>query len=181
MTESIRNLLFKIFKKNSFPGKIIDKFITKEILRYLIFGVLTTLVNYIATILLSRFVFTSQESGQFTLCNALAWAVSVLFAFFTNKLFVFESKSFAPAVFAKEFISFTAARAVSGIIEIFMPEILMRAGLDRTLFGVRGMLAKLAVSIFVIIFNYVFSKLVSFRKKKNEDKSDDESNSGGAQ
>ena len=181
MTETLRNILFKVFKKESLPGRIIDKIVTREILMYLIFGVLTTLVNYTATILLSRYVFTSQQSGQFTLCNAVAWAVSVLFAFFTNKLFVFESKSFAPAVFAKEFISFVAARALSGIIEIFMPELLMKAGLDQTLFGVKGMPAKLAVSIFVIIFNYVFSKLVSFRKKKTAGKSEDENNTGGAQ
>lgn len=181
MTDALRNFLFRIFRKESLPGRIIDKIVTKEILRYLIFGVLTTLVNFTATILLRRFVFTSEQSGQFTLCNAVAWAVSVLFAFFTNKLFVFESKSFAPAVFAKEFISFTAARALSGIIEIFMPEILMKAGLNQTLFGVKGMPAKLAVSIFVIIFNYVFSKLVSFRKKKAAGKNEDEDNSGGAQ
>ncbi len=180
MTEAIRKFLFRIFKKESLPGRIIDRVVTKEIIMYLIFGVLTTAVNYAATILLRKFVFTSQESGQFTLCNAAAWAVSVIFAFFTNKLFVFESKSFAPAVFAKEFLTFVSARAVSGIIEIFMPELLMKAGLDQTLFGVKGMPAKLAVSIFVIIFNYVFSKLVSFRKKKKTD-DDGEDNSGGEQ
>ncbi len=101
MVNSIRKFLFRIFKKDSFPGRVIDKVFTREIIMYLIFGVLTTLVNYIATILLSRYVFTSGADGQFTLCNAVAWAVSVLFAFFTNKLFVFESKSLAPAVFAK--------------------------------------------------------------------------------
>ena len=166
MIEKIRNLLFRIFKKESFFGKIIDKVFTEEIILYIVFGALTTLVNFTATVLLKKFVFTSEQTGEFTLCNAIAWGISVVFAFFTNKLFVFKSKSFAPAVFAKEFISFVAARALTGVLEIVLPEALMKAGLDQTLFGVKGMVAKIAVSVFVIVLNYVFSKLVSFRKKK---------------
>ena len=166
MIEKIRNLLFRIFKKESFFGKIIDKVFTEEIILYIVYGALTTLVNFTATVLLKKFVFTSEQTGEFTLCNAIAWGISVVFAFFTNKLFVFKSKSFAPAVFAKEFISFVAARALTGVLEIVLPEALMKAGLDQTLFGVKGMVAKIAVSVFVIVLNYVFSKLVSFRKKK---------------
>ncbi|MBR5113147.1 MAG: GtrA family protein [Clostridia bacterium] len=166
MIEKIRNLLFRIFKKESFFGKIIDKVFTEEIILYIVFGALTTLVNFTATVLLKKFVFTSEQTGEFTLCNAIAWGISVVFAFFTNKLFVFKSRSFAPAVFAKEFISFVAARALTGVLEIVLPEALMKAGLDQTLFGVKGMVAKIAVSVFVIVLNYVFSKLVSFRKKE---------------
>ena len=166
MIEKIRNLLFRIFKKESFFGKIIDKVFTEEIILYIVFGALTTLVNFTATVLLRKFVFTTEQTGEFTLCNAIAWGISVIFAFFTNKLFVFKSKSFAPAVFTKEFISFVAARAFTGALEIILPEALMKAGLDQTLFGVKGMVAKIAVSVFIIVLNYVFSKLVSFRKKK---------------
>ncbi|MBR6360783.1 MAG: GtrA family protein, partial [Clostridia bacterium] len=155
MIEKLRNLLFRIFKKETFFGKIIDKVFTEEIILYIIFGALTTLVNFTATVLLKKFVFTAEQTGVFTLCNAIAWAVSVIFAFFTNKLFVFKSRSFAPAVFAKEFISFVAARILTGIMEIILPEALMKAGLDQTLFGVKGMVAKIAVSVFVIVLNYV--------------------------
>ena len=168
MIEKLRAALFRIFKKDSAAGKIIDRVVTEEIILYIIFGVLTTLVNYVTTIILKRFIFTEEKSGEFTLVNAIAWAVSVLFAFFTNKLFVFKSKSFKAKVFLREFLSFVAARALTGLMEIFLPELLMKAGLDGRLFGVKGMIAKLAVSVFVIIFNYVFSKLVSFGKKSGE-------------
>jgi putative flippase GtrA len=181
MIEELRNMLFKIFKKETFFGRIIDKVFTEEIFLYIVFGVLTTLVNFTATVLLKKFVFTAEQAGVFTLCNAIAWAVSVIFAFFTNKLFVFKSKSFAPAIFAKEFISFVAARILTGIMEIILPEALMKAGLDQTLFGVKGMVAKIAVSVFVIVLNYVFSKLVSFRKRKEippEETQSDENGEG---
>lgn len=161
MIEKIRTALFKVFKKDTFLGKLVDKVFTKEIIMYLVFGVATTLVNYITYTLLIKLV-----TENVTLCNAIAWGVSVLFAFFTNKLFVFESKSFAPLVFLKELISFILSRAVTGAMEIFLPDLLMKIGLDQKVFGVKGMAAKLVVSIVVVILNYVFGKLISFRKKK---------------
>ena len=85
-----------------------------------------------------------------------------------TQLHSLSSKSFKAKVFLREFLSFVAARALTGLMEIFLPELLMKAGLDGRLFGVKGMIAKLAVSVFVIIFNYVFSKLVSFGKKSGE-------------
>ena len=173
MIEKLRELLFKIFKKESFLGKIIDKLVTKEIVTYIIFGVLTTLVNFLTyTAVIKTFgdseviLFKIFGDSKVTLCNGIAWAVAVLFAFITNKLFVFESKSFAPAVFFNEFFAFFSTRIFTGLLEIFLPELLMKIGLDQKLFGVEGMLAKVVVAVIVVILNYVFSKLVAFRKKK---------------
>ena len=162
MVEKLREILFKIFKKESFLGKIIDKLVTKEIVTYLIFGVLTTAVNFLTYTAFIKF----YGESKVTLCNGIAWVVAVLFAFITNKLFVFESKSFVPLVLLREFTIFISARIFTGVLEIFFPELLMKIGLDQKLFGVEGMLAKVVVAVIVVILNYVFSKLVTFRKKK---------------
>lgn len=169
----LRGLLFKIFKPETALGKLIDKLVTKEIISYLFFGVMTTLVNFITYSLLVKFAFgNNPDSSQVTLSNGIAWCAAVIFAFFTNKLFVFESKSFAPLTFMKEFFSFVGARIVTGLMETFIPTLLINAGLDGTLFGVKGLIAKLVVAIAVIILNYVFSKLISFRKKAEASESE---------
>ena len=59
----------------------------KEVINYLIFGVLTTLVNFVVYILLARFIHVNE-----TISNAIAWIISVLFAYITNKIYVFNSK-----------------------------------------------------------------------------------------
>ncbi len=171
--ESLRSILFKIFKPETAPGKLIDKLVTKEIISYLFFGVMTTLVNFVTYSLLVKFVFDNNPGdSQVTLSNGIAWCTAVIFAFFTNKLFVFESKSFAPLTFMKELLSFVGARIVTGLMETFIPTLLINAGLDGTLFGVKGLIAKLVIAIAVIILNYVFSKLVSFRKKAEASESE---------
>lgn len=164
-----RKIFFKIFKPETALGKIIDKLVTKEVVSYLIFGVLTTVVNMVTYSVLTVAAFNNAPTdAQVTLSNGIAWCVAVIFAFFTNKLFVFESKSFRPSVFVKEFIAFVGSRIVTGLMETFFPTWLMKAGLDQTLFGVKGLLAKVVVAVVVIILNYIFSKLIAFRKKDNE-------------
>ena len=102
-----------------------------------------------------------------TVGNVIAWLGSVLFAFVTNKLFVFESKSLAPTVLLKEGSTFFASRLVSGVLDIGLFELLMWAGLNGTMFGSEGFFAKILVNVVVIIVNYVLSKLIVFRKKKD--------------
>lgn len=157
----------------------------KEIILYIIFGVLTTLVNwavYAATIPAFSAAFNG-EAVMFTafgaevtydafamlLANIIAWIAGVLFAFVTNKLFVFESKSWKPSVALKEFWLFVAARLITGVMEWFLPSVLFSIGLDQSILGIKGFAAKLVVSVIVIILNYVFSKLIIFRKKEKEE------------
>ena len=160
--EKLRGLLFRIFKKDSFIGKVVDKLVTKEIFSYVFFGVMTTVVNWAVYTALVRFA-----GLGITLSNALAWVAAVLFAFITNKLWVFESRNLKPAVVAKEFVSFTASRIVTGVIEIFGVPLLVKLGLDRKILGIDGAVAKIIVSVAVIILNYIFSKIIVFRKKKD--------------
>jgi putative flippase GtrA len=165
----LRKIFFKIFKPETALGKIIDKLISKEIISYLIFGVLTTLVNFVTYSLLIKLVFNGNPSdSQITISNGIAWVVAVIFAFFTNKLLVFESKSFEAKLFIKEFISFVGARVITGLMETFFPTWLIKLGLDQTIFGVKGLLAKIVVAIVVIILNYIFSKLIAFKNKSEK-------------
>lgn len=133
----------------------------REIIMYLIFGVSTTLVNWIVYTLL-----VSIANTDVTPANAIAWFAAVIFAYITNKLYVFESKSWKVTVLAHEIISFFGARIASGVFEIFLPALLMKIGLDQAIFGIEGFAAKLVVSVLVIVLNYIFSKLFVFKSKK---------------
>ena len=135
---------------------------------YLIMGALTTLVNMVVYAICERSLSTliSNESVEIGVSKLIAWIVAVIFAFITNKIWVFESKSWAPMIFWRELISFVGARALTGLLEVFGTPFLVKIGLNQTLFGVKGMWAFVVVSVFVIIFNYVFSKLFIFKKKE---------------
>ena len=79
---------------------------------------------------------------------------------------MFESRSFAPSVVFPEFFRFASARVVTGLLESFLVPFLVGRGLNQTIFGIEGSIAKILVSVIVVILNYVFSKLLVFRKKK---------------
>jgi putative flippase GtrA len=131
----------------------------REIIMYLIFGVLTTLVSLLSySLVIKLFPLSITEA------SAISWVIAVSFAFITNKLFVFESRSRKAATVFREVLSFFAARVISGVVEIFLPEILFKIGLSFSLFGVKGLVSKIIVNVIVIILNYIFSKLFVFRK-----------------
>lgn len=129
----------------------------KEMLMYLLFGVLTTAVDYIAALL----CFEAAGIGEIT-SNNIAWVISVAFAYITNKLFVFESKSFQGKVLFKEIVSFLSAR----IITLIMADIIIWAA---TGLKISFLPAKIISSVFVVVANYIFSKLIIFRKNSQEE------------
>ena len=142
--------------------RIKDLFIKyKEVIMYLIFGVATTLVNWIAYSLLMKTTVINM-----TVSNAIAWFAAVVFAYITNKIFVFESKSWNPAEVWKEVVKFFGARIATGVIEIGGLPLLYYIGVKQSIFGVEGFLAKILVSVIVVILNYVFSKIFVFSTKK---------------
>lgn len=151
---------------------------TKEILLYIIFGVLTTLVNWLIYALLANIF-----SLSILVSNALSWAGAVVFAFVTNKIWVFDSKSWNIRTVIQEGIAFLASRAMTGVIEIFGVPLLSLTGFDNIFYGIAGKLhlsfqlfytkgiySKAALAVIVIILNYVFSKLLVFREKKEQGK-----------
>ena len=135
----------------------------KEVIMYLIFGVATTLVNWVVYSLLMK-----TSAVNMTISNAIAWFTAVVFAYITNKLFVFESKSWNVAEVWKEVVKFFGARITTGVIEIGGLPLLYYIGVKQSLFGVEGFAAKILVSVIVVILNYVFSKIFVFNKRINK-------------
>lgn len=140
----------------------------KEVILYLVFGVLTTIVSWgsYALFEMSLGTFITDTIILSSIANVLSWIVAVLFAFITNKLWVFESKSFKGIVVIKELGTFVGSRLLTGVLEWVGVPLLMLIGLDQDIFGIEGMLAKVLISVIVVILNYVLSKLLVFRKKK---------------
>lgn len=124
----------------------------KEALLYLFFGGCTTLVNIISFFLLRGMNISTYVS------NGVAWFLSVLFAFVTNKLFVFESKSSDLSKSIYELVSFFIFRIISLIFDMAI----MYVFID--LFSINEMIAKVFANVFVVIINYVFSKIFIFKK-----------------
>ena len=127
----------------------------KELIMYGIMGVLTTVINIIA------FAICEKIFGiNALISNIIAWIVSVIFAYITNKLFVFESKSFKRDVLIKEIISFTSARIFSLLLE----EVIIYIMID--LMNINSLIVKIFSNVVVIAVNYVLSKLIIFKKKE---------------
>ena len=131
---------------------------------YLFFGVLTTLINYVVFGVLH--VFWGDEGAL--AANLIAFVVAVAFAYLTNKIFVFESRSWRPALLIREAASFVAARLFSFGLEeagLYVAVHVLVLG-QYALFGVDGvMLAKFALSVLSTILNYFFSKFFIFARK----------------
>ena len=143
-----------------FCNKIIRN---REIMMYLIFGVLTTIVSWLSYAL---FVHLGIDIN---ISNALSWVCGVLFAFVTNKWFVFMSRTVTVKALLYELGSFFSARIVTGVIAIVLFPILYAIGLNQSLFNTDGFIAKLVTSAIEIILNWVFSKYIVFRRKKDYD------------
>lgn len=142
----------------------------KEIIMYLVMGVATTVVNWIVYALAISLINTNLVIKDFDfdllISNITAWIISVIFAYVTNKIFVFESHSWKLAFIAKEFALFVSARLITGVLEIVGLPFLVSLGLDQTIFGIEGMVSKVLISVLVVILNYIFSKLIIFKKEK---------------
>lgn len=150
----------------------------REILSYLTVGVLTTLVSW-GSFAFFQLLFgglISDNTVCASLSNVLSWVIAVLFSFAANKLWVFESKSWQARLVTKELVSFVVSRVATGLLEWFGLPLLINIGLGQAIFGIEGMLAKILVSIIVVILNYVFGKLFVFKKKKTVDVDDTDEN-----
>ncbi len=134
----------------------------KEIVLYLVFGVLTTLVNYLVFYpLVNRPGMQDNVSWWTLVVNVIAWVAAVAFAYVTNKFFVFQSKDKSGKTVFREIVSFVGARVASLLIEEAILALFV------TLLHFNENLIKLIASVGTVIINYFFSKFVIFRKKKN--------------
>ena len=174
----LKSLYEKVFSL-SFFKKLLDvpvlgKLLSYEILSYLFFGVLTTVVNFVVYGLMNAllrlivpgvdtethilFTLGRLEFKWIYLANGVAWFLAALFAFIVNKVFVFEAKEKDSKTLAKELASFFGARVLS----LILFEELLFAGLS---FFMNSWIAKIISSVANVVFNYVASKFVIFRKK----------------
>ena len=147
----------------------IKKILNRETVLYIIFGVATTAVNYVVFYLLYNVLWSQSRSLE---ANAAAFVAAVIFAFVVNKLFVFESKSWSADTLKREIPSFLAARIGSFGIEeagLFLAEkVLKLGGVIAITLGTVVLdwitVIKVALAFAVVALNYVFCKLIVFKK-----------------
>ena len=122
---------------------------------YLIFGFLTFVLNYVLYYLLE-----SLLGLDYMIATALSWVLTVIFAYWTNRTFVFQSRNTGILNLLKEFVSFIGARVATEVIELLF----MYLTVD--LAGMNSYAAKLIGQVLVIVSNYFLSKLWIFKEKK---------------
>lgn len=173
--EKLYNKIFSVpfFKKLlKIPG--LEKLLQYEMMSYLVFGVLTTVVNFVVFGIANKLAGAGYESlvlfsiGSFAfkwlyLSNAIAWVCAVTFAYITNRLFVFESTASGAAAIIKEIVSFFGAR----IISLLLFDELLYALLLNVFEKIKGgvWIDKILVAVLTVVFNYVAGKFVIFKKR----------------
>lgn len=128
----------------------------EEIWNYLVVGGLTTLVSLIAYIIVTRAgLLDANDPIQLQIANLIKWIAGVLFAYFTNRRFVFKSTNENKL---KEFITFTSSRVVTLILDMVVMGVMV------TWLGIYDLIATIVSMVLVIIGNYILSKFFVFNK-----------------
>ena len=127
----------------------------RELILFALFGVLTTAVNWII-----YFPLVNLFSVNYQVANVIGWIAAVIFAFFTNKVFVFGKKDFSGGTVWKEFFSFVGSRLFSLLVEMGLMWLFVEV------LKVNENLSKIVVAVVVVILNYLTGKLIVFAKKK---------------
>ena len=126
----------------------------QEPILYLFFGVCTTFVNIAIYYLCAHIFYLSA-----IISTCWAWILSVIFAYATNKWWVFKSNSLRPRAIIQEFLSFASCRLFTGVCDLFIMFIFVDC------LSVNDLFIKIASNVLVVILNYIFSKLIIFKKK----------------
>ena len=151
--KKIKEIDWKHLKKEDIKNLYFE---FKEIINYLVFGGLTTVVNFVTYLIFAK-VFYIDE----VISSGLAWFCSVVFAYVTNKIFVFDSKTKGKKALLKECASCFTARILSGILCDVGTFALMVKVLH-----INDVISKIVSQVMVVIVNYVFSKFFVFKKKE---------------
>ena len=129
----------------------------KEVINYLIFGGLSTIVNFVSYYISARIIGIDE-----VVSSILSWFCAVMFAYITNKIFVFESKSKNKKGIVKEIISFIGCRVISGILcDVGTFALMVKV------FSINDIVSKVITQVMVVIVNYLFSKFFIFKKNKS--------------
>lgn len=149
----------------------------KEIITYVLFGGLSTIVSWG-----SYYIFVDKLSMSVSVGNILSWICAVVFAFVTNKLWVFDSKSWNIKIVFKEAFNFLLARVGTGVLQwVGVPLLADKTGFDEFFMRIvesiglkldflftEGIYSKIVIEVIVVILNYFFSKFLIFKKDKSE-------------
>ena len=130
----------------------------KEIINYLIFGVLTTIVSLVTYYICVYIILDPDNAIQLQIANVISWIISVAFAYITNRKFVFESKEKNKIKEASKFLT-------SRIATLLMDMAIMYVGV--TVLRFNDKIMKLISQVVVIVMNYILSKILVFKKEKN--------------
>ncbi|MDR1665307.1 MAG: GtrA family protein [Clostridiales bacterium] len=134
--------------------KLIEKFLTREIITYLVFGVLTTLVG------LSTYWLFSEALGiETVVSNILSSLIAIVFAYITNKIFVFRSPSWEAKLIVREFVPFISGRLLTMLLETVLLKLLVDYA------GLPNMWVKFFLMVIVVVLNYIVSKFAVFVKR----------------
>ena len=140
--------------------KLMDLIIKyKSIILYIIFGAATTVIDFTIYFSFTRLLGVNEQIAQW-----IAWFFAVVFAFFTNRKWVFEAGSKTTKNFIWQVLSFFGSRLFSGFINWLMILIFV------TIMGISDIIIKCVAAVFIVILNYVLSKLIVFRKKEQVSK-----------
>ncbi|MBM7687863.1 teichoic acid glycosylation protein [Enterococcus ureilyticus] len=126
----------------------------KEVISYIAFGVATTIVNFVVF-----FICKDMLGIDYKISNAISWFLSVLFAFFTNKYFVFGSKHDDLGSFVREILLFYWYRILSFVIDMALMILMIEV------LNISDFWSKMATQVAVVVLNYFFSKFFIFNKK----------------
>lgn len=144
--------------------KILRNLLNRETLSYLLFGVLTTIVNYITFI----GVFILYNKSSALVSNMAAFIVATIFAYITNKIWVFKSDIWSLNILKLEIITFLSARIFSFLLEqvgLFLCINVFKIE-DYSFLGINGiMISKVVLSFIAVIINYGLSKLFIFKEQ----------------
>lgn len=130
----------------------------RSLISYAFFGVCTTLINWVSYILFYDVLHVENVPS-----TIIAWGFAVAFAFITNKIWVFNSKSFSAKTLLYETFTFIAARIATGLLDV----LIMYISVDVLMWN--AAIWKLISNVIVIVLNYFFSKLMIFKKNKTQE------------
>ncbi len=133
---------------------LIKKFMTKEVILYIVFGVLTTLVNILTFYLLTRYAHITENVS-----NIIAIILAVIFAYITNRKMVFNSTAKSFSEILKEMFKFFSARFFTMLVEFFGFMLLF------DVMHIPNLISKIIVTILVIVLNFFLSKFFAFKNK----------------
>lgn len=135
--------IINLFKKNA------------EIIRYVVVGLLTTIVSFSSYYIITITILNPNESIQLQIANILSWIICVTFAYIMNRTYVFKNKNKNKS---KQIFSFYGARILTLVLDMLMMFILV------TILNINDKLSKITVQVFITISNYILSKFYVFKK-----------------